>query len=849
MIRTPRTIILGLLAFSLTASAQKKKDYTGYVNPFIGTGGHGHTYPGAVVPFGMVQLSPDTRLEGWDGCSGYHYTDSVVYGFSHTHLSGTGIADYCDILFMPTTGTPQFKNTDYSSHFQKKNEFASPGYYKTRLDKYNIGVELTASTRAGMHRYSYPSTKEANIIIDLKHRDQILSSWVEIINDHEIRGYRESRSWAKDQHVYFYAKFSKPFKAYGIAVNDQLQEGLKKAEGKNIKLYIRFDNPGQVISKVGISAVSADGALKNLDTEMPDFDFKKVQRAAKTQWVDALARIEVTGGAPEPKQEEQMSAAAMAYGYGRPPGKKAPVIDYGKIKRAIFYTAFYHSMLSPNIYSDVDGQYRGMDQKIHIADGFNYYTVFSLWDTFRAEHPLMTLIDKKRTLDFIKSFLAMYDQQGLLPIWSLASNETYCMIGNHSIPVIVDAYAKGVRGFDAEKALEAMKVSVNRNQFGLDSYRKNGAVLADNNQESVSKTLEYAFDDWCIAQFAKMLNKPNDYNEYFQRAQYWKNVQDKDSGFVRARINGDWLKPFDPNEINHNYVEGNAWQYSFLAPQDVNGLIARVGGKANFSAKLNELFTTTAPLTGIKQPDVSGLIGQYAHGNEPSHHMAYLFNFTDDPDKTQFFLNRIMDEQYSNKPDGLAGNDDCGQMSAWYVMSALGIYNIAPGQQQFQIGLPQFESAVVHLENGKKFTVLNSGSSVARNNIYLQGINLNKKAYNKLYLNYDDIANGGEFEVFTGRLANQIFMQDLQKPTSSITDDLIVPNPIITLLKTFAPPTQAEIKSNDIEANVIYYTTDGSTPTTSSPVYSRAIPVSSKTTIKAIAVRNGKSSFVTEAHF
>lgn len=844
-----RIITFGLLALSLSTSAQKKKDYTSYVNPFIGTGGHGHTYPGAVVPFGMVQLSPDTRLEGWDGCSGYHYTDSVVYGFSHTHLSGTGIADYCDILFMPTTGKPQFKNTDYSSPFQKKNEFASPGYYKTRLDKYDIEVELTASTRAGMHRYKYPSTKEANIIIDLKHRDEVLSSWVEIVNDHEIRGYRESRSWANDQHVYFYAKFSKPFKTYGIAIDDQLQQGLKKAEGKNLKLYIQFDNPGQVISKVGISAVSADGALKNLNAEMPDFDFKKVQRAAKTQWIDALAKIEVEGGAPEVKQEEQMSAEALANGYGRPPGKKAPPVDYGKIKRTIFYTALYHTMLSPNIYSDVDGQYRGMDQKIHTADGFNYYTVFSLWDTFRAEHPLMTLIDRKRTLDFIKSFLAIYDQQGLLPIWSLASNETYCMIGNHSIPVIVDAYAKGIRDFNAEKAWDAMKASVNRNQFGLDSYRKNGAVLADNNQESVSKTLEYAFDDWCIAQFAKMLNKPVDYNEYIQRAQYWKNVQDKDSGFVRARKNGDWLKPFDPNEVNHNYVEGNAWQYSFLAPQDVNGLINRMGGKANFGAKLNELFTTTAPLTGIEQPDVSGLIGQYAHGNEPSHHMAYLFNFTDDADKTQFFLNRIMTEQYTNKPDGLAGNDDCGQMSAWYVMSALGIYNIAPGQQQFQIGLPQFESAVVHLENGKKFTILNSGTSVARNNIYLQGINLNKKAYNKLYLNYDDIANGGEFEVFTGKLANKIFMQDLEKSTSNITDDLIVPNPTITVLETFAPPTLAEIKSNDTDTDVIYYTIDGSTPTTSSTVYSKTIPISSKMTIKAIAVRNGKSSFVTEAHF
>jgi putative alpha-1,2-mannosidase len=548
----------GLMALCLTVSAQKKKDYTPYVDPFIGTGGHGHTYPGAVMPFGMVQLSPDTRLEGWDGCSGYHYTDTVVYGFSHTHLSGTGIADYCDILFMPTTGAPQFKNTEYSSPFKKKNEFASPGYYKTKLDKYDIDVELTATTRAGMHRYSFPSTAQANIIIDLQHRDQVLDSWIEIINDHEIRGYRESKSWAQDQHVYFYARFSKPFKTYGIALNDQLQPGIKKMQGKNIKLYIQFDNPGEVISKVGISAVNAEGAQKNLDAEMPDFDFKKTLKSAKTAWINALAKIEVEGGAPSVQQEQQQAAETMANGYGRPSGKKTTPVDYGKIKRTVFYTALYHSMLSPNIYSDVDGRYRGMDQKIHTADGFDYYTVFSLWDTFRAEHPLLTLIDRKRTLDFIKSFLAIYDQQGLLPIWSLASNETYCMIGNHAIPVIVDAYAKGIRDFDAEKAFAAMKASVNRNQFGLDSYRNNGLVLADHNEESVSKTLEYAYDDWCIAQMAKMLNKPTDYTTYIQRAQYWKNVQNKDNGFVQARVNGDWFKPFNPTDVNKNYVEGNA---------------------------------------------------------------------------------------------------------------------------------------------------------------------------------------------------------------------------------------------------------------------------------------------------
>ena len=847
-----------VLLFALSSSAQKKKDYTKYVNPFIGTGGHGHTYPGAVVPFGMVQLSPDTRLTGWDGCSGYFYTDTTVYGFSHTHLSGTGIADYCDVLFMPTTGEPKFKNTDYMSGFKKKNEIATPGYYRTLLDKYNINVELTASTRVGVHRYSFPSTKEANIIIDLLHRDQVLDSWIEMVNDHEIRGFRRSRSWAKDQSVYFYAKFSKPFKTYGIASGDQLQQGQSKVQGKNIKMYIRFDNPGEVISKVGISSVSAEGALKNLDAEVPDFDFKKVQRDAKALWVDQLAKIEVEGGGPDASaQQVPQNTQDPNAGYNsrtnarRQPSaqKKQPAIDYVKQKHTIFYTALYHAMLAPNICSDVDGQYRGMDQKVHKADGFNYYTVFSLWDTYRAEDPLLNLIDRKRTLDFIKSFLAMYEQGGLLPIWPLASDETYCMVGNHSIPVIVDAYAKGIRDFNAEEAFTAMKAAVNRNQFGLDSYRNNGVVLSDDEHESVSKTLEYAFDDWCIAQMAKMLNKPQDYAEFIKRAQYWKNNFNDQNGFMQARANGGWYTPFEPTEINNNYTEGNSWQYSFLAPQDVEGLSDRMGGKAAFEKKLDELFTTDSKLSGNDQPDVSGLIGQYAHGNEPSHHMAYLYNFTDAPEKTQLYISRILHEEYSDKPDGLSGNEDCGQMSAWYVISSLGIYNIAPGQQQFQIGIPQFDKAVINLENGKKFTITNPGASVSRGNIYLQGMSLNKKTYSKLYLNFDDIANGGDFEVLTGKLPNSIFVQGLEKPTSKITDSLIVADPyIISPSKTFKQPIKIEIKAANKNAK-IWYTTDGSTPTTSSTLYTEPLDVSTNTTIKAIAIDGGKSSFVVTGTF
>lgn len=847
-------ILPALLFVPLLVSAQKKKnDYAALVNPFIGTGGHGHTYPGAVVPFGMVQLSPDTRLTGWDGCSGYYFTDTTVYGFSHTHLSGTGIADYCDILFMPTTGAPKFKNTEYMSGFKKKNESASPGYYKTKLDKYDIGVELTATKRVGVHRYSYPNTHEANIIIDLQHRDEVLDSWIEVVNDHEIRGFRRSRSWADDQYIYFYAKFSKTFKSYGIALNDQVQQGQNKVQGKNVKMYIRFDNPGEVISKIGISSVSTDGALKNLDAEVPDFDFKRVEKSARADWNTELNKIQVEGGGQAISQQQPaMQDQADRYRrntYNRPQEKKQPATDWSKIKKTIFYTALYHCMLAPNVYSDVDGQYRGLDKKVHKAEGFDYYTVFSLWDTFRAEDPLFTIIDRKRSLDFIKSFLAMYEQGGLLPIWPLASSETYCMIGNHSIPVIVDAYAKGIRGFDAEEAFKAMKAAVNRNQFGLDSYRKHGVVLADDEHESVSKTLEYAYDDWCIAQMAKMLNKPKDHAEFIQRAQYWKNVFNDQNGFMQARVDGGWYAPFEPTDINNNYTEGNAWQYSFLVPQDVEGLISRMGGKEKFEEKLDELFTTNAKLSGREQADVTGLIGQYAHGNEPSHHIAYLYNFTDSPDKTQTYINRILHDEYSTLPDGLSGNEDCGQMSAWYVMSSLGIYTIAPGQTQYQVGLPQFDKATIYLENGKKFIITNSGSSGGSQNTFLQGMTLNKNPYNKLYIDDKVIQEGGEWDVYTGRLVNKLFMQDLQKPESKITDSLIVSDPyFLNSSPSFKKPFNLEIKCTDSAAR-IYYTLDGSTPTINSALYNKPIPVSSTITVKAIAVKNGKSSFVDEGTF
>jgi hypothetical protein len=601
-----------------------------------------------------------------------------------------------------------------------------------------------------------------------------------------------------------------------------------------------------VIAKVGISSVSAEGALNNLDTEVPDFDFKKIQKAAKAVWNKELSKIDVQGGASPVQQIPNNTQGIAGGGYGSPQAhNRQPVVDYARVKQTIFYTSLYHSMCAPNIYSDVDGQYRGLDKKVHKAEGFDYYTVFSLWDTYRAENPLQTIINRKRTSDFIKSFLAMYDQGGLLPIWPLASSETYCMVGNHSIPVIVDAYAKGIRDFDAEKALTAMKAAVNRNQYGLDSYRANGAVLADKENESVSKTLEYTIDDWCIAQMAKMMNKPQDYAEFIKRAQYWKNLYDNQTGFMRARTNGGWFAPFLPTDVNNNYTEGNSWQYSFLVPQDVQGLIDHMGGKEKFEAKLEELFTTTDKLTGREQSDITGLIGQYAHGNEPSHHMAYLFNFTDDPYKTQFYVNKIMREQYHAAPDGLAGNEDCGQMSAWYVMSALGFYTIAPGGTDFLIGLPAFDKIVINLENGRKFNI--TGSGYSNSSFYLQGMNLNKNPYSKLYLTFNDIANGGDWDVFTGRLPNKLFMQDLEKPVSRISDELIIPNPYI-IYPTSTFKGQTTVSFGCAESDVkIYYTLNGATPTGASTLFTKPFTLSANTNVKCIGIKNGKSSFVVEA--
>ena len=689
-------LVLLLFLFSMTAAAQR--DVTQYVNPFIGTGGHGHTFPGAIVPYGMVQLSPDTRLTGWDGCSGYHYSDSKIYGFSHTHLSGTGISDYGDILLTPTVGR------SYSGHFQHRNETAAPGYYSVRLDEDNILVELTATARVGMHRYTFPRTDNANIVLDLAHRDKVLDSGFRTVGVNLVVGWRRSSSWAKDQVVYFALEFSQTFIAHDSIDADR-------------KTYFRFDTRtgAPLLVKVGISAVDVDGALKNLRAEVSHWDFEKVKTDAKAAWNAELNKLTIKGG----------TAAQLTN----------------------FYTSLYHVMTVPNLFMDVDGRYRGRDFKTHVAQDFSNYTVFSLWDTFRAAHPLYTIIDPERTRDFIKTFLTQYEQGGRLPVWELAANETDTMIGYHAVSVIADAAVKGIDGFDLNKAYEAMKHSAEfRQHGGLGAYIDHGFITTEDDRESVSKVLEYAYDDWCIAQVARKLGWTADYQRYSARAQSYKNVFDYSTGFMRPRSNGGWVEPFDPREVTSAFTEANSWQYTFFAPQDISGLVALMGGRAKFAGKLDQLFTVESRTTGREQVDITGLIGQYAHGNEPSHHMAYLYDYVGQPWKTQMRVRQIMDQFYKPGPDGLIGNEDCGQMSAWYVLSAAGFYPVTPGSTVYAIGTPLFPEVRFNLQNGKSFVV--RAVNASERNIYIQSARMNGKTYNKSFLLHQDLMAGGEL-VFT----------------------------------------------------------------------------------------------------
>ena len=643
------------------------QNFQQHVNPFIGTGGHGHTFPGATVPYGMVQLSPDTRIDGsWDGCGGYHYDDSTIYGFSHTHLNGTGVSDFGDIMLMPTMGEPSFDNKVYSSTFSHKNEKATAGFYSVKLDKHNIDVRLTSSTRVGFHEYTFNKAGNANIILDLNHRDKLLEGRIRIIDNKTIEVLRRSEAWARDQYVYARIEFNVPLiinkEKTRYKSDNKIYEGVELA----LSFSKQVKKGEKILIKVSLSPTSYDGAKLN-SSEIPHWNFEKAKTATQALWNKELSKIEI--------------------------------IETNKDKLAVFYTALYHTMMQPNIAEDIDGKYRGRDNQIHVADTFDYYTVFSLWDTFRAAHPLYTLIDKKRTSDYINTFIAQYEQGGRLPVWELASNETDCMIGYHSVSVIADAMAKGITGFDYEKAFQASKASAMRDVLGLAAYKKNGFIAIDDDHESVSKTVEYAYDDWCIAQMAQILNHKEDYEYFMKRSQNWKNIFDSETGFMRPKKNSGWDKPFDPREVNNNFTEGNSWHYSFFVPQDIPGMIEAYGGPVKFEAKLDEMFNSESKTTGREQVDVTGLIGQYAQGNEPSHHMAYLYNYIGKPEKTKEKTHYILNEFYKNTPDGLIGNEDCGQMSAWYVLSSMGIYSVTPGKSEWSVIQSNFENIKVNFEN------------------------------------------------------------------------------------------------------------------------------------------------------
>ena len=744
-----------------------------YVNPFVGTDGHGHTYPGAILPFGAVQLSPDTRLDGWDGCSGYHYSDSRIYGFSHTHLSGTGCSDYGDILVTPFTGEPSVINEKYALEFSHELEKAEPGYYSVKF-KNGIQAEMTAANYVGVHRYTFPKNGKHGIIVDLQHRDKTLESYM-TLKANDLVGFRRSEAWNDNQYCAFSLKTSVPAESV-VYYKDDKPVNIKEVKGTNCKAVLYFpENTKSVVVKVAISAVDMDGAVNN-QTEVRDFDFEKVRKNATASWNKELGKIKVTS-----KNEEYLKT---------------------------FYTALYHCFTSPYLYSDLDGRYRGEDQKIHNTDkGHKMYTVFSLWDTYRALHPLLNIIDQKRSSDFLYTFLNQFHQSGYLPMWELSSQETWCMIGYHAVPVIWDAYTKGIHDYDAMEMLKAMIVTANLNKLGRPEYAKFGFVPGDMENESVSKTLEYAYDDWCIAMFAYATGNKDVFKEYACRAQSYKNLIDN-NGFMHGRMNGGFATPFSPREVNNYYTEANCWQYTTYVPHDFNSYIEMMGGSKKMELFLDKLFNSSSQMSGRVQSDITGVIGQYAHGNEPSHHAAYLYNYVGRPDKTQALVKKIMTSLYSSKPDGLCGNEDCGQMSAWYVFSAMGFYPVCPGSNQYVIGYPLFDKVEMKLENGKTLTINKKNDGP-----YIQSVTIGGKPLTRSYITYEEIANGGVIEFTMGDDPNSMWGKGKgEAPVSKIAEVAsIVPVPVFSTDKAsfkdqtrvaLSVPKVTDVASERKDANV-----------------------------------------------
>lgn len=747
---------LGLFA----QTANEAVDYTKFVNVFIGTGAvdanslSGSNFPGACAPFGLVQLSPDTREYPDDPCSGYDYNDKTIVGFSHTHLNGTGCPDLYDFLFMPFGGDIQWqcgsddgKTKGFRSAYRHETEKAYPGYYSVVLDDYNIKAELTTTEHCGMHRYSFANSDPVHVMIDLDHSlvrnsqyryCRIIAAQARVVDSKTIEGYRIISGWAPFRKVYFRAEFSRPFDSHVFKAGRDIFENIPVANNSNLKLVLNFDkdNSQPLVVKVGLSSVSAEGARENLKAEINGFDFDGIVAQTNKTWNKELSCVDIEG---TPKQKR------------------------------IFYTGLYHLFIQPNNIADVSGDYMATDGSIrHAADG-THYSTFSLWDTYRAAHPFYTLVQQKRTAAFINSMLRQYDTYGYLPIWQLWGEENYCMIGNHAIPVIVDAFFKGIPGVDYQKAYEAVKASSTTSHRNapfniLDKY---GYFPEDLQTQSVSLTLEIAYDDWCVAQLAKKLGHEDDYQFFLNRSGDYKNLFDKADGFFRAKDSkGNWIEPFNPLAYGGNggfpFTEGNAWQYLWYVPQDVPSFIDLMGGDQKFVAKLDTFFTLNAKPEDVNG-NASGFIGQYAHGNEPSHHIVYLYNFTSQPWKAQYYSAKIMNEQYNDLQSGYSGNEDCGQMSAWYLFSSMGFYPVNPANSVYCFGSPQLEKATINFPDGKQFKM--TANNAGGDNIYIQKIILNGKPYKKNYITHQDIVNGGVIEFFMGKKPNKK-MASWEKPAS-----------------------------------------------------------------------------------
>ena len=743
----PVLTCLLLATLPLPSFAAAQPHLSDYIRPFVGTKGEGNTYPGPTAPFGMIQLSPDTDRDLWDTASGYEYTDTSIMGFTLTHLNGTGIPDLGDFLFIPQLGEPKLvagtkENPDagYRARYSHDQESASAGYYKVKLLNNNVTVELTAGERAGMMRFTFPQSEQASIMTDLQHflsgkRFKLIWSHVRVEDNATITGFHLVNGWAKERYLYFAARYSRPFDHYRIMSQGQEVKydsyktyrfrSRNEAAGTNLQFLAEYKTRRDeaILVKVAISAISAADALQNLDSEIPsaDWDFERIVRQTREKWDRELSRIEIEGS---------------------------------QWDKETFYTGMYHAFLAPNLYQDVTGEYRGLDSNMHQAKGFKNYAVFSMWDTFRATHPLFALIQSQRDSDMINSLLAHYDQSvdHLLPLWSLQGNETWCMIGYHAVPVIVDGYLKGVKGFDKERAYQAIRTTaMNPDYDGVAAYAKLGWVPCDQENESVSKTLEYAYDDYCVAQMARALGKKSDYDYFMKRAGSYRNVFDSSTSQVRGRDSqGKWRTPFDPHAYAEgsqaDFTEATATQYSFYNPQDVPAMIALMGGREKFIQQLDALFDYKEPVKTQVAEDIQGRIGEYWHGNEPSHHIIYLYCYAGQPWKAARRLHEVIKTQYGNQPNSLSGNDDCGQMSTWYIFTALGFYPVCPASDYYVIGSPAVRKAVMHLSNGKKFTML--AEDLSEQNIYVQSVKLNGRNWTTPILPHRELKSGGTI-VFT----------------------------------------------------------------------------------------------------